>query len=349
MSSRIVYALTPKGADVASVVATELDADLFLPEDLAEEHSARGFRSLLATVRDNWPLYPEQIYVAATGIVVRAISPLLDSKDKDPAVVVMDQFGCFAVSLVSGHLGGANELARLVAEITDGQPVITTATDCQNLQAIDVAARQAGLAIGNTRAIKAVNMAMIRSEPFGLADPEDRLGWRTLPPKNVTIVDLEDIRDKEPGMPGVIVTWRTLSGSSGDEDVLRLHPKCLVAGMGCNSGTSESEILDLLHKTFDRAGLEIKSLACLTTTSRKQDEPGLNRAAEELGVKLICIEHDLLKAVSVPNPSTTVHRHMGVNSICEAAALIQSKSQSLLVEKTKSANATLAVALDRCS
>ena len=349
MPTRVVYALTPKGAEIASILASELAADLFLPEELAEKHSAQSFRSLLTIVRENWPRYREQVFVAATGIVVRAISPLLDSKDKDPAVAVMDQFGCFAVSLVSGHLGGANELARLIAEITDGQPVITTATDCQNLQAIDVAARQAGLVIGNTRAIKAVNMAMIRSEPFALADPEDRLGWRTLPPQNVTISFVDDIGKKPSDMPGVVVNWKTSSSCTDTEDILHLHPKCLVAGMGCNSGTTCSEILDLLQDTFERAGLELKSLACLTTTTRKQDEPGLKQAAEELGTDLICIEHDLLKAVSVPNPSNTVHKHMGVNSICEAAALIQSKSRALLVEKTKSANATLAVALDRCS
>ena len=349
MPTRIVYALTPKGAETASLLATELAADLCLPENLAARHSAQGFRSLLSMVKENWPRYQEQVFVAATGIVVRAISPLLDSKDKDPAVVVMDQFGCFAVSLVSGHLGGANNLARLVAEITDGQPVITTATDCQNLQAIDVAARQAGLAVGNTRAIKAVNMAMIRSQPFALADPEDRLGWRALPPRNVTIVFVDDIGRKPADIPGVMVTWRTSPDASEKEEVLRLHPKCLVAGMGCNSGTSAEEILDLLRNTFVRAGLELKSLACLTSTTRKQDEPGLNQAAQELGIPLICIEHDLLQAVTVPNPSTTVHTHMGVSSICEAAALIQSKSQALLVEKTKSVNATLAVALERCS
>ena len=341
--------MTPKGAEIASILASELAADLFLPEELAEKHSAQSFRSLLTIVRENWPKYREQVFVAATGIVVRAISPLLDSKDKDPAVAVMDQFGCFAVSLVSGHLGGANELARLIAEITDGQPVITTATDCQNLQAIDVAARQAGLVIGNTRAIKAVNMAMIRSQPFALADPEDRLGWRTLPPQNVTISFVDDIGRKPSDMPGVMVTWKTSSRCTDTEDTLYLHPKCLVAGMGCNSGTSAAEILDLLRSTFLRAGLELKSLACLTSTTRKQDEPGLHQAAQELGIPLTCIEHDLLQAVTVPNPSTTVHTHMGVSSICEAAALIQSKSQALLVEKTKSVNATLAVALDRCS
>jgi cobalt-precorrin 5A hydrolase len=349
MAERIVYALTPKGAEIARVLATELAADLFLPEDLAEEHSARSFLSLLYAVRENWPLYREQVFVAATGIVVRAISPLLDSKDKDPAVVVMDQSGCFAVSLVSGHLGGANELARLVAEITDGQPVITTATDCQDLHAIDVAARQAGLVIGNTRAIKAVNMAMIRSRPFALEDPEDRLGWRAQPPRNVTLTCVDDIAGKPSDLPGVQVTWRSSPVSPEGADILRLHPKCLVAGMGCNSGTGCSEILNLIKETFDRNRLELKSLACLTTTTRKRDEPGLIQAAAELDVDLVCIEHDLLKAVSVPNPSNTVHKHMGVSSICEAAALIQSKSQALLVEKAKSANATLAVALDRCS
>ena len=111
----------------------------------------------------------------AAGIVVRGIAPHLRGKNLDPAVVVVDEAGQFAISLLSGHLGGANELAREVAQILQATPVITTASDVQGLPALDLAAVRAGLAIENPVAVRSVQMALLSGLSLHLVDPDGYL------------------------------------------------------------------------------------------------------------------------------------------------------------------------------
>ena len=112
------------------------------------------------------------VCIMAAGIVVRGIAPYLQGKDTDPAVVVVDEAGQFAVSLLSGHLGGANDLARRVAKLLGGTPVITTATDVQGLPALDVLAVEHGLIIENLAGVRPIHMALLEGRPVRLVDPE---------------------------------------------------------------------------------------------------------------------------------------------------------------------------------
>ena len=145
----------------------------------------------------------------------------------------------------------------------------------------------------------------------------------------------------QPG-PAVYVGFRNYQWPEG---WLRLRPKILMAGMGCNKGTPAAEILALLENTFDRFKLSLHSLHTLATIAAKQGEAGLQAAAVRLGVKFIWYSTEELKRITVPNPSATVQRHMGVASVCEAAALLAAAAGTLLVPKQKTANVTLAVAL----
>ena len=168
-----IWAITPNGADLARSMAREMTGSrLFLSERVAgEADGAIGFKRLKDAINSQFPRYTSHVFIMATGIVVRTIGKHLIHKTKDPAVVVCDEAGQFAISLVSGHVGGANNLARKVARITGGQPVITTATDVNRVPAIDVIAVQAGLAIENPEAIKAVNMALLTGQPVALVSP----------------------------------------------------------------------------------------------------------------------------------------------------------------------------------
>ncbi len=336
MSKRAVFALTAQGAGLARTLGSGLQADVFLPQELTSPEET-GFVHFKPAVDQAWKLYPQLVFIAASGIVVRTIAPLLQSKDQDPAVVVLDHQGRFAISLVSGHLGGANDLARQAAALTRGQAVITTATDCLGLSAIDQVARDLGMVPEPTSGIKKINTALLQNGPVRIFDPEDRLGWSTNCPQGY--VSAQAGNDSG---PLVEVSWQADSSSRAD---LFLRPRCLVAGMGCNTQTSSREILNLIHSAFIRHNLALASLECLVSTSKKAEEPGLLQAAKELGVELICIPHHRLQSIKVPNPSTTVSKHMGVSSICEATALLHTSHGRLLIPKTKSRNATLAVAL----
>lgn len=341
-----VYGLTPQGAQTASTLARNLKGDLFLPESLARLHGGRPFQALLDTVVHTFDRYESHVFVAAAGIVVRAVAPLIRSKDRDPAVVVLDSEGRFAVSLLSGHMGGANRLAGDVARITGGCPVITTATDTAGVISWDLFAAEHNMAIANPQAVKALNMAMLSKDPVRVTDPEDRLGLQSATEvrmQGIMKAAGESISEPESG-PSVIVTWKSMPKAS-PSGVLILHPRCLIAGVGCNRGTSSREILDLIESTFLMHGLARASLSGLATIEAKQDEAGILEAAELLGIAVTFYPAATLQDVPVPNPSCTVKRYMGVESVCEAAALMRAGGGRLLVPKTRSQNVTLAVAL----
>jgi cobalt-precorrin 5A hydrolase len=341
-----VYALTPRGADLARRLADALRGDLFLPAALAARYGGRPFDGLLPAVAGTFHRYGQHVFVAAAGIVVRAIAPHIRTKERDPAVVVLDSEGRFVVSLLSGHLGGANALAREAAAVTGGAPVITTATDTAGLPSWDLLAAERGLIIADMAAVKALNMAMLRGETVWVADPENRLGL--LPgtgPSAAPVIPVEEEALPEGG-PGVTVTWRSRPGLPGR---LVLHPRCLSAGVGCNRGTSAGEIVELLESTFVSHGLARASLAGLATIEAKRDEDGILEAADTLGVSVTFYPAGDLREVSVPTPSETVKRHMGVESVCEAAAIKRAGTGRLLVPKVRSRNATLAVALEGSS
>jgi cobalt-precorrin 5A hydrolase len=343
MKKAAVYALTPQGAELGRRLAVDMGGDLFLSACIPHDYQATSFERLADLVAEQFHLYHGHVFVAAAGIVVRTIAPLLKSKQEDPAVVVLDQTGRFVISLLSGHLGGANKLAQEIARMTGGQAIITTATDAVGVPALDVLAQERDLAIANLEAVKVVSRVLLSEGQLQIWDPEDRLGLRQM---NLAAPRFRWIDSEEqwvPEEPGVWVGWRQKAPHSHQ---LVLQPRCLIAGIGCNRGTDPGEIVDLVRETFQKHALALESLQCITTIEAKKDEEGLKGAAADLGVPLFFFGPAELNGIDVPNPSATVRKHMGVSSVCEATALLKSGKGRLLVPKTKGRNATLAVVLE---
>ena len=341
-----LYALTEEGAALAAGLAGKLPGDLYLPRSKALHLAATRFTSLAEAIEKSFTLYKAHAFVAACGIVVRSIAPLLRGKERDPAVVVLDQSGSYVVSLLSGHLGGANDLAREIASLIGACPVITTATDSAGLAAVDELARKKGLLPANAQAVRAVNSALLEGRTIWLSDPEDRLGWSQEAPPGYRIRPVNHLQDLPPNQPGLAVSWRAEEPQDQRHHLL-LRPRCLVVGLGCHPGASASEILELIASIFAEQGLSLASIGCLTSTSKRQEEPGLREAAQTLQVPFACVEHETLCSVRVPNPSQHVKKHLGVDGICEASALIQAGLGRLLLAKRKGRNVTLAVALEK--
>ena len=338
-----VYALTVVGARLGRVLAGKLGGDLYLPDKLAGEFGGRGFGSLLPLVGDTWGRYGRHVFVAAAGIVVRAVAPHLRGKDRDPAVVVVDQRGRFAVSLVSGHLGGANALAREVAVVTSGQAVVTTATDVEGVPAADDLARERGLAVADPAMIKPVNVALLAGDSIQVCDPEGWLGLASAGPEWAgRLAMVPDLGAWNPSRPGVAVSWRTVPPQP---EMLVLHPPCLCVGVGCRRGVPAGEVEAALRAVLADEGLALASVLCLGTVAEKQDEEGLLAAAAALGKGLYFFSAGDLAEVATPNPSARVAERMGTPSVCEAAALLLSGSDALLVEKRVVGNVTLAIAV----
>lgn len=189
-----ILIFTRRGHDLAARLAPGLKARVFAPEALRsalEDSESRSGRTLQPPVRffpaldafmaNSFHAFACHIFIGACGIAVRAVAPHLKGKTEDPAVLVLDQRGQNVISLLSGHVGGANFLARHVAAMLDARPVITTATDVEDLPALDVIARERGLVPANPGAVKAVSAALLAGEPVLLHDPVDMLGLQSGP------------------------------------------------------------------------------------------------------------------------------------------------------------------------
>ncbi|WP_030815487.1 precorrin-3B C(17)-methyltransferase [Streptomyces sp. NRRL F-2799] len=247
----------------------------------------------------------------ATGATVRLLAPLLGDKAADPGVVCVDEGGRFAVSLVGGHGGGANELAYEVAESLGAEPVVTTATDVVGLAGLDT------LGLPVEGAVAAVSRALLDGEPVVL---EAELAW-PLPP----------VPFAEQGAYTVRLTDRAVQ--PGAQEVL-LRPPSLVVGIGASKGAPVEEVLGLIEEALREAGLSVRSVAELATVDAKSEEPGIVAAAERLGVPLVTYPAGELAAVAVPNPSDAPLAAVGTPSVAEAAAL--RNGGELLVPKRKS-------------
>ena len=340
-----VLALTKQGSNLATTIAENLEeSSLYLPEKQARRYAAsHPFSDFKRAITRCFYRHKGMVCVMATGIVVRVLAPLLGGKESDPAVVVVDETGRNAISLLSGHLGGANLLAQKVADITGGQPVITTATDIQGKFSFDDLAKRAGLVIENLEGIKTCNMALLENRQIGLFDPG---GWlQRLIPAHVNLRVL--MEPKEVKDLGVSCWIYVDEGFAFFEPppCLILRPKNLVVGVGCNRGTSSSEIGAAVEKVFCDSGLSLMAIRNLATVELKQDEKGLNELMEERGWSAEYYSvSELQSAGSVPRPSIMVQKHLGVESVCEKAAMLSAKTEDLLVAKEILGNVTVAVA-----
>jgi len=345
-----VWILTPNGTRLADAILQSLPhVDVFVSQGIAGTGvDACRFESLTAAVAKNFSRFAGHIFIMSTGIVVRVIAPLLRHKTQDPAVVVIDDAGRHAISLLAGHLGGANALTRRIAAIIGADPVITTATDVNGIPAVDVLAIEHNLVIENPAAIKFVNMALLKGQTIHVHDPFDVLKDSLAKSKPFSALQLkQNIKEN-----GQAVDSEIIAGVFIDDvrwnlppQVLVLRPASLVAGIGCNRNTRAAEIKALLEDVLAEKNLAQSSLKCIATINLKADEPGLQELAAMLNLPLVFFDREQLNQVeAIENPSTLVEKHVGVKSVCEAAAILAARNGTLIVPKHTTQNATAAIA-----
>jgi len=299
----------------------------------------RAFVNLSGHMAECFSAYRRHVFIGAVGIAVRAIAPHLRDKTQDPAVAVLDLAARFAISLVSGHAGGANALARELARLTGATAVITTGTDAAGLPGVDELAAAKGMAVDNAAVVKAVAAALLEGRPVQLYDPEGRLlagedaGGLLVPTRP---------EDWDASAPGVWCHWRA---GGRHAQTFRAYPRCLCLGLGCRKGVEEREILAHVERILARESLAPQSLVASGTASIKRDDPGICAAMIALGAEYVFFSPEALADVEAAGQSETVKRRTGTGSVCEAAALLLSGAAGLLVEKTKTSRVTCAVAL----
>ena len=268
----------------------------------------------------------------ATGAAVRLLSSLLEDKRHDPGVVSVDDAGRFAVALCGGHGGGANDLAERVAGTLGATPVVTTASDSLGVPALDTLGEKLGFRLEEGSDVAAVGAALVSGESVHFVSGQR---WPLGPlPENIVSAELSE----EHEAPLILVSDRLVDAP---HPKVVYRPPSLILGVGCSRGAGAEEILDLVRASLREAGLSEKSVAALATIDVKSDETGLHAAAESLGVEVRFYTAGDLASVEAPNPSAVVEGAVGTPSVAEAAVLVS--SAELVVEKRKSANATVAV------
>ncbi len=339
-----IWALTPNGLALAARLRLQWpEAVVHCSRRLAPEGlalAARPFDGLAPAMAEHFQGFDGHICITAAGIAVRTVAPLLVHKMSDPAVVVVDDLGRFAISLVSGHVGGANRLACRAAGLLGAIPVITTASDANARPAMDMLAVVLGLRIENPSAVKGVNMALLAGRKVALWDPLGVVA--PVAGDACRDVDLTTLKALTPDHAGVCVDDGCIALP---DHVLCLRPPSLTAGIGCNRDTSEAEIAALLAQSLAQGRLSGHSLGCIASIDLKRDEPGLLTLAWKLGVPAKFFPSDALNQVRhVPHLSAMAAKYTGANSVCEAAAILAADQGMLIVPKRKSANATVAIA-----
>ncbi|GAA6755518.1 cobalamin biosynthesis protein CbiG [Thermus sp. 2.9] len=332
-----VYTLTLPGLKVAEAVHRALPGStLYVAGKYRGLVEASFFdepiRDLLAKT---WPLHDGHVFVMAAGIVLRAIAPLILDKRVDPAVLVVDLKGRYFVPLLAGHLGGANPLARYLAEALGGEAVLTTGTDSLALPAPDLLAKALAARVPDWKPLKEVSALLVDGRPVGFySDCVDLSPLARYPTLRLLP------RPEPEGVEGMVL-FTVKRPFSLPVPALFAHPPALVLGLGCNRGTPQEEIRQEVLRFLEEGGFALEALARLATATLKQDEAGLLAFAQELGLPLRFHPPEVLNAQPIPNPSEVVFRHTGLWGVAEAAVLAE--GARLLVEKTKRGNLTLAL------
>ena len=317
-----VLAVSEGGRRLAERLAQGLEGAQYLPAAPGEKIATR-----IATA---WSAgYDGLICIMATGIVVRSIAPLLDDKASDPCVVVVDERGRHAISLLGGHLGGGNQLAHQVARLTGGTPVITTASDTLELVALDLWARHLGLVPPPRSQLTAASGLLVNQGFLKLYSDEP---VSSLPP-GLILTDHAEEAD-------IIVST---AASFGDEATI-FRPRTLVIGVGCNRHTPAAELEEALAELLTEARLSRASIRNLCSIDKKSDEPGLLQFAADNGWPLTFYSSEQLNTQTQLTPSPAALKAVGAIGVAEPAALLGAATTTLEIKKKKWTNVTMALA-----
>lgn len=272
--------------------------------------------------------YDGIIFISSTGIAVRLIAPYISDKTVDPAVVVVDDLGRYSISLLSGHIGGANDLANEVAKAINAVPVITTASDGRGIDAVDTIAKRYDLYIDSMKDAKAITALMVDG-------------------KRIAIQSEISVKINYPNIcrddPDGFIVISSANDMVFDKPNCVLRPKVLNVGIGCRKGKTKEEILNAVKKVFDDSNLSIRSIKNIGTVDVKKDEAGLIEACKELNRDLKIFFRDEIKKVQHRFKSSSfVQSQIGVTSVAEPCAYLL--GGEIIIRKTAVDGVTVSVA-----
>lgn len=314
------------------------------------EHCQKPKQGISQWAKEQFAEQKGMIFIGACGIAVRAIAPHLKDKLSDSPVLVLDEKGRYVIPILSGHVGGANALAELIAERIGAEAVLTTATDINGKFAIDVFARENNLQILNKEGIAKVSAKLLQGESIKIAveDKENRIeDEENGPPEEVKIRPY-------PPQEKVDVLISSDAQNTDEEKkegleqqaLLRLKPKEYVIGIGCKKGKSKEEIAEFIQRNLEKAGIKIADISAIASIDLKKKEIGICRWAEENRIPFYTFsEEELRKVEGTFHASSFVKQVVGVDNVCERAAMaVCGKEGELILQKQAENGMTMAVA-----
>jgi cobalt-precorrin 5A hydrolase len=285
------------------------------------------------------------VCIFSLGAVIRLVSPYIKDKKTDPAVLVIDDKAKFVISVLSGHIGGANQLTENIAEKLGGTAVITTAADVNKTIAVDLLGKEFGWEIEDDSTVTKISAFMVNEEEIGVfQDAGNKNWWNKKLPINVIIYSSIEELEKSQAKGFLIITDKEIVNQEILKNSVVYRPPTLVVGVGLHGNTTKETIREGLNDCLKKYKLSAKSIAKLVSIKKPQDVQGLIDLGNEMNVPVEYFEKEELAQIEIPNPSEMVQAFEGTPSVSEAAA-IKSSTGQLVVEKQKfPPNLTIAIA-----
>ncbi len=350
MNKIAIIISSEQGLQIARTIRQELPGtELFTK---GEQADCTGIASITAFVSEHFSRYDALIFIGALGICVRAIASSVQSKYTDPAVINIDTTGRHVISVLSGHVGGANQLTRRVANILGAEAVITTQSDNTGLWALDTLGKEQGWKTETTAPINDIITTFVNTRPTALLldtrDEGTRYLERTAPEHVKIFYHFKDIDFSKFQLLVAVTPFRHESPIPA----LYYRPAVLHLGVGCRKECNPEGVAENIFHALESARLSPLALASVSTINLKKDEPLVHDITRKAGVSLHVYTADELKDIEVPNPSEKVTEVTSVPGVAETCALKSASNTRLLLEKQKHKlsegnDFTFAVALDR--
>lgn len=351
-----IVAITKRGVETAieikkALSKAGLSSTTYAPKKYKKTGVIASDLKFSDFVKDNYNKVDAIVAVMATGIIIRAVAPYLESKLTDPAVIGVDAAGKFVISLLSGHLGGANELTKIIAKGTGATAVITTATDVLGKQSVEDLAKVLHTSIQNPESLVAVNSAIVNGDNAVLV----LVGNVKVPVEMISCFEIKKASGGSEALDiinqydaGVIVTGEPLIIDKFVKPFTILKAKKLIAGLGARKESSMESIVEAVNAGLKQVNLSASRIDKFATVDIKRSSKPMIDAVKTFGVPLEFLtveELDSFKHEDLSPDSKMVKEKIGVGGVCERAALLKAgKNSKLLLKKTKLNGVTVAIA-----
>jgi cobalt-precorrin 5A hydrolase len=351
-----VIAITRRGVETALKIQKALDicglaSTVYAPKKYSQNGVTAIDTNLADFIKDTYSKTDALVAVMATGITIRAVAPLLESKLTDPAVIGVDATGRFVISLLSGHLGGANDLTQTIAAGIGATPVITTASDSLGKMSADELARTLHLSIQNPDSLVAVNSAIVNGGRIAVV----LVGDVKVPLDAFSCFEVKQVKNSAEALDvivaydaGIIVTEEPVTAAKFDKPFTILKAKRIVVGLGARKDTPAENIVAAVEAALERVHVPLARVHSFATVDIKRTSKPMLDAVEKLGAPLEFLSVEALRLVNnaeLSPDSAMVQQKIGVGGVCERAALLATGNNSkLILKKTKQNGVTVAVA-----